>query len=233
MSSRTTAVLVLAVALSAPASASARPYHGASYPTRGFELGLRLGVAWSGGWTGDISNAIIDPPGNWRLSAFARTQIPLLLDVGYRFNPSWYLGGYFQYGFANVNRADSSCAPAGVDCSARDIRLGILATYHFRPEMRFAPWLGFGAGLEWFTMSWDYGADWQEVTLSGFELLNLQFGFDGRISRGFSLGPFFSFSLGRFTSASNETSTAGVTADIYNTDVHQWFWLGVRGVFNP
>ena len=30
-------------------------------------------------------------------------MLPVWLDLGYRLNPSWYVGGYFQWGAAFVN----------------------------------------------------------------------------------------------------------------------------------
>jgi len=63
--------------------------------------------------------------------------------AGYRFNHQFYAGAYFQYGFGVVNddRQDV-CRNVNFDCSASDVRLGIMGRYHLPPFSQLSPWVG-------------------------------------------------------------------------------------------
>src|SRR5262245_53604601 len=76
---------------------------------QGVDLGLRLGyaiplgsVAESAGGTSADLNNLVDG------------VVPIWVDLGYRFNPNFMLGLYFQYGFGLLS--DSSC-PSPLSCS--------------------------------------------------------------------------------------------------------------------
>jgi hypothetical protein len=204
----------------------------------GFELGARVGYGLPFGETEDGED----------LSDGVKGMIPLQLDLGYRVTQELSLGGYVMYGVGFVGDTisepcDSADETPGVSasCSARDIRLGIQAQYHFAPAEKLDPWLGVGFGYEWLTLGVDVSGGGQSFELTstgrGFEFINLQGGLDFKVARGLGLGPFLSFSMGQYSSAS--ASCSGSLCDNSDTEsrdiddkaLHQWLLLGVRGTF--
>jgi hypothetical protein len=77
----------------------------------------------------------------------------------------------------------------------------------------------------------------QSSTGKGFEFINLQGGLDFKVAPGLALGPFLSFSIGQYSSASVSCSGnacggfASASDDIDEKAPHQWLLLGVRGTF--
>jgi hypothetical protein len=72
--------------------------------------------------------------------------------------------------------------------------------------------------------------------LRGFELLGLQIGTDFELDTSIKLGPFISYSIGQFgygTKTQKDALTdASRSLGIANMAMHQWLFLGLRGVFN-
>jgi hypothetical protein len=173
---------------------------------RGASVGLRLGY---GKAFGEVVNStaqssIID--GMW----------PFWVDIGYRFNPKLYLGGYFQFA---PGTAPSDCQ----GCSANVIRFGINLHYHFFPGDDYDPWVGIGVGYEILNLSLYPNAN--SASLRGFEIPNVQLGVDFGATDNVALGPFVTFALAEYTSASGY--------DLSGTKkLHEWLIFGVRGVFN-
>lgn len=158
---------------------------------------------------------------------------PIWLDAGYRVVPSLMIGVYAAYEFGN---AGSSLSSACADCGVHIGRVGLEAHYHFLPWRRLDPWLGAGIGYEALTV--DFSAQGQDasVTMSGFELLQMQAGLDIAMTRPsdiwFALGPFVSFALSTYSDAS--CSGPGTRCDgITDTAMHEWLTLGLRGVLLP
>jgi hypothetical protein len=150
-------------------------------------------------------------------------QVPVQLDATWRFDRSWRLGLYAQYGFASV--AGAFC-PARASCSGQNLRLGAQAAYAFAAGSS-SPWVGAGLGLEWQTATVSAGGVSDDLRLFGFEILNLQAGVDWRPSAGLALGPFVSFALGQY-----QTVTSGGASASLSTALHEWLQLGVRGTFD-
>ena len=150
-------------------------------------------------------------------------QVPVQLDATWRFDRSWRLGLYAQYGFAQV--AGAFC-PAGASCSGDNLRLGVQAAYAFAAA-DWSPWIGAGVGVEWQTATVSTGGDSSDLRLFGFEILNLQAGVDWRPSAGLALGPFASFALGQY-----RTVTSGGASESLATALHEWLQLGVKGTFD-
>ena len=202
----------------------------------GFELGLRTGYAFSAGHIG------APPNGNdSALGDVISAQIPLWLDVGYRLNSDFYLGGYFQYGFGLVNDdRQNLCRNGNVDCSASDIRLGVMGRYALGTLGQTIPWVGLGIGYEWTKFSVHQSvlaSSTTDSTSSGFEIANLQFGLDYALTRDVRIAPFLSVSFGQYQSASTKTDAGAVTTtvdqDYDKKSVHEWILIGARFAFAP
>ena len=72
------------------------------------------------------------------------------------------------------------------------------------------------------------------LTAHGFEFLNLQAGLDFAPAPQVGIGPFVAFSLGQYSRTKGETSDPTLIVDdgeIENKALHQWLFLGVRGMF--
>jgi opacity protein-like surface antigen len=213
----------------------------ASHASAGdFEAGARFGYGIPRGDAGDDT----------RLSDGISGMVPLQLDLGYRASPAFSIGGYAMYGFGftgddfsricdNADRVPGLSA----SCSARDVRLGIQAQYHFLPKKKVDPWLGAGLGYEWLKLKADVSGGVQAETSNtskGFEL-NLQGGLDFEVAPGLALGPFLSFSIGRYSSFNNSFNSScsfnecddftTENGDIDEVAPHQWLLLGLRGTF--
>src|SRR5512138_798151 len=144
--------LLLATALLLPSAVRAQP-----------SLSLRLGYAPS---LGSAAEAL-------PMSAIAVGQFPLQADALWRFGPL-AAGGYASYGLGLADGCD-----AGVHCSASSVRLGVEATWTFRPPSgSFDAWGGAGVGYEWTTRRRARAGSHVESAYRGIEILSLQGGVD-------------------------------------------------------
>jgi outer membrane protein W len=201
----------------------------------GAEVGVRTGYAFAAGHTGALANT-----DDQNLSDSISGQWPIWIDAGYRFNPNFYLGGYFQYGFGFVNDDQrTGCRNANVDCSASDTRLGIMARWHLAPAWQFSPWVGLGVGYEWagFSIHESVLSTTTDSSWSGFEFANIQVGADYEIASRFVIGPFVSLSFDQYratsTTISRGSSSTTTDQNLAKESVHEWFLIGVRAAFKP
>jgi len=211
-------------AAAAPAPAPSSGPNGAAIGPRGaIELGLRLGFGYPVGNEGAVAGA-----NNASLHDDISGMIPVWIDAGFRANPNVYVGVFFQYGFAFVNNNQNpDCAQSGVSCSAKDLRLGVNAHYHFSPGESFDPWVGVGVGYEWLALDISAGNISASATAGGFEFGNLQLGGDFAVAPNFGIGPFFTVTLAQYNHLSGATD-----ADLATKSIHSWLIGGVRGVFD-
>lgn len=195
--------LLLVAALLLPTAAAARP-----------TLGLRVGYAAA------IGDASKDTP----MDEVAKAQLPIQLDVLWRFTDRFALGPYFSYGFGVLgNDVADDCDRLGADCSVATLRVGVQGTYVL-PQLanRLLPWLGAGIGYEWVRASVSAGAFDTTQSVSGWELFNLQAGADFTLgSTKFAMGPYGVFSFGRYSSVDGNA--------VAEKAWHEWLHLGVRG----
>lgn len=200
--------LVAAVTVASPVRAS----------DSGLSFGLRVGYGFG---MGDV---IKDPDTGvpLALSDGISGEIPIWLDAGYRFNPSLYLGAYFQYAPA----FPKDCS----GCSASNTRLGANLLYHFSPGAGFDPWAGIGFGYEWLNL----GVSGIDAGYNGWEFVNLQLGGDFPVGQGFTLGPYLVFSLAQYGTVTATVSGQSGSASIPSgfTTLHEWFQFGIKGTFN-
>jgi opacity protein-like surface antigen len=237
--------LVSAVALLSPSGVAAQAEEASqSYtvpsggePTTagatGVEAGLRLGYGIPQGKPSETGR---------NMDEGISGQVPLWLDLGYRVIPPLFLGLYFQYGFGFVgDYVDASCDADGLDCSVNDIRFGAQVHYHVLFEGQVDPWIGAGFGYEWMTEGASASGVSMDMTAHGFEFLNLQLGLDFTPEDHFYLGPFFTLTLGQFSSVSADCSGLPdcsaleneLSGDLEEKSLHEWLLFGVRGGYKP
>jgi outer membrane protein W len=149
--------------------------------------------------------------------------IPVGVDVGYRLSPRWSVGAYGDLGFIHTNRdaEDSEDAIVG-----HHYRVGVEAIYHASRNQGSAPWIGLGLGYDAVRTEFRSSSTFFDSTTfstplraSGFELANLQLGFDFRVGRAFRIGPFASGSLVAYTSHLRTEN---------DDTLHVWANLGVK-----
>jgi hypothetical protein len=189
----------------------------------GFDFGARLGYALPFGNT----------DGDDKLSDGVSGAVPVVLEVGYRLNANFTVGALFQYGIAQVKSNDTTgCNASGVDCSGSVIRLGVEGIYNLDLDAPLRPWVGISTGYEWFGITASAGGQSASASAKGFEFVTLHAGGDYRMSPNFALGPFVSFSLAQYGSATIELPGSGsATMDLTDKKMHEWLQLGVRGRF--
>ena len=197
----------------------------------GFTLALRLGLGIPFGDTSADASGTATPLGDQ-----LQSQIPIWIDVGYRFARSWFVGAYLHLGVGMVNQDKAAggnvCNQPGVSCKGSDVRLGVEGTYSFSPGQSFNPWIGLGTGYEWASLQGESSTLNGEFTFKGWEYFTVQVGGDFSLSRVFALGPFASFGLGQYSSANVTFGSTTFSGDIANKKVHGWLQLGVKGTLN-
>ena len=207
----------------------------------GIELGLRTGYALplgdaSGGRTLTTSTGTTTTTTTTTgssLSDGVSGQIPLWVDVGYRFTPNFYVGGFFQYGFAFIpNNAETGCGQGGVSCSGHDVMFGVNAHYHVMPDAPFDPWIGLGFGYETLTFNLSQAGQSADVSASGWQFVNFQVGGDYHVTPSFGVGPFVALSLGQYSSVSVSGGGSSTSNDIANKAMHEWLTFGLRGAYD-
>jgi len=233
MKRRGESALVVAVLLVGRAAFAQEPNMPATGPTgsgqselSGFEFGVRVGYGLP------LGNAYGIPVGsavqNTKWSDLISGMIPFWADVGYRIDPNWYVGGFFQFGLGFV----PSGLCQGASCSTNDLRFGLDIHYHFLPAEAFDPWVGIGAGYEIWNLSVSSGGVSGSASTNGWEFGNAQLGLDYKFSPEFGVGPFVTFTVAQFANASASVQGISVSQSIANKTIHEWLIFGLRGVFD-
>lgn len=185
-------------------------------PRRGFQLGVRTGVALP---AGRLSEGIA-------MDALAAAQIPLFLDIGAKISRYVFLGGYASFALGGVSdRWDRNACRRGDACSSRSAHLGAQIQIHFGSFERANPWIGYGLGYEWL-----WTAGFPETTYHGWEFGRFMAGLDFRLSRDFGLGPFADATIAQYSTVSTATVQS---SDIANGALHSWVTVGLRFVLFP
>jgi hypothetical protein len=198
--------------------------------TPAFELAARLGYGIP---VGDVEThqglgGTVDDP----LGETIMGMVPIGIDAGYRFDPRWFGGLYFAYAPGLLGGAlQNACN--GISCSVFEMRAGAEVHYHLAPGEPSDPWLGGGFGYEWLRIGASVpfcAASYcsRESWASGFELANLQAGFDIRVGSRVHLGPFAAATIAVYSwnDGLPSSNTFGGPAP------HEWVILGVRGTVN-
>ena len=219
-------VLLVALLLIGRAAFAQEPYMPATGPSgseqselSGIELGVRVGYGLPLGSAAQNSN--------W--SDAIKGMIPFWADLGYRIDPNWYVGGFFQFGLGFV---PSNLCATGLSCSENDLRFGLNVHYHFLPAETFDPWIGLGGGYEIWNYSVSAAGLSGSAQLKGFEFGNAQLGLDHKFSPTFAVGPFVTFTIAQFNDSSGSVLGISASGSIGNKAIHEWLIFGLRGVFD-
>jgi hypothetical protein len=218
---RATAIAVAAGAVLLLGGAVAR----AQGPDRplGLDLGLRVGYA--------IPFGDIDGTAGNSLSSQVSGAVPFILEAGYRFTPVLTAGVLLEYAFGQVNDAGTGCGAANVSCSASMTQVAVEGLFYIPIQGPFVPWVGLATGYEWASRDSSGNLANTSFAVRGLEFITLQAGGDFLVAPRFALGPFLSYSVGRYATGSFELNGTTTTRDIADPATHEWLQLGLRGTF--
>jgi hypothetical protein len=225
---RTTFAAGVAAALACTASATlATQAHADEEKERGKGLAIGVRVAYA--------DALGSVDSHQDLHALQRTAIPFWFDLGWRFNPKWFLGVFYQY---MPTIPPAHCLGDTVNgeptCDGNDQRFGIELAYHILPHKLVDPWIGLGVGYEFMRLNSanGTGGDSQSFLANGMQIFDVQVGADLRFVPRIPFGPFLDMSLGQYFKESSLDANGNSTALNFSPALHEWFSLGVKAQFN-
>ncbi len=209
-------LLASLLALAAPGGASAAQR---APDDDGMLFGVRGGWALPGG---DIERG---KP----LKELADAELPLWLELGYRFNGHVRAAFYFELAPATLT---AGC-PVGAACSSFDGRFGLGLQVHPWPRSWLDPWFGAGFGVEQLQATTPRPGEAFASELSWFGLeVPVEAGLDLQVSDLFTLGPYATVSFGQFTSASVKPPGGATTSDpVQDRATHGWAQVGLKATF--
>ncbi|OJH41848.1 hypothetical protein [Cystobacter ferrugineus] len=231
---------------------------GTSASKHGLQLALSANLSLGAGYV--YKNGVSRKTGlpeDLKITDASKGSLPILLEVGYRASPRFYLGLWGSYEKVFTKTSDLAC-PEGFDCSTYQWRFGPEARYHFAPDSGFDPWVGLGVGMEILNTDVEGRSSivapggtiptrvQSSVTDRGPTYARVSVGGDVALTRSLSLGPILTASIGSYTVRAGEQTVSfelppGVpnpgpqTAAMPPADdgFHAYFTLGVRVVFLP
>jgi outer membrane protein W len=188
----------------------------------GVDVGIRLGYAIP---AGNISGTAGDGMNDNFWGA-----VPLILESAYHVTEGVSVGVLFQYAVLQLkDNSVTGCDSNGLTCSGAVTRVGVQAMYHLFPRPGFVPWVGVGTGYEWLNVDLSQNGGSVSSTARGFEFLTLHAGVDFRETATLSIGPFASFSLGRYQTETFDAGGTSTPMEITDQALHGWLQIGARG----
>jgi hypothetical protein len=172
-------------------------------------VGARVGYALPSG----------DAQKDFPMKDTVSANVPVQVDAGMSVLDVMFLGVYGSYGPTRI-ASDLKSSPLciGVSCSGQNLRAGL--QLNFRPPVVMKSlWGGLFAGLEQQRISGT-----TDLKLTGWEA-GLQAGYDFSVLPFIKMGPYASYSLAQFVSASG-------SADITTKAQHTALTFGLRGLFD-
>jgi hypothetical protein len=166
-------------------------------------------------------------------------------DVGLGAKPieELYVGGYLNLGVGYEGgdlKTEKRCEAGDdleddVSCSSVNVHAGLEVRYSFTPEDSSTGWLGYGIGYTAATESIaDAGKYRESSTVKGVDWARLSGGFDFRFARGFGMGPFAVFHVGRYVHQRTEIrDVVTFSGAISDAAFHAWLTVGLRMVIFP
>ncbi len=203
---------------------SALPGTARAAAPKGWEFGFRTGYAVpAGNFAGGSAASVGD---------VMKGVVPAWFDIGYRFDPHFMVGLFFEFGYGLVDTSPgkpldrAGCNGSGVSCDAYEIAFGPEVAYHWLPDQAIDPWVAAGVGYEVADFVVNVNDQTATSNFNGPQLFHLQAGFDWKMQR-LGIGPFVAFSLNQFLNCS-VSSTNGVPCSVQQTSMHEWVTVGIR-----
>ncbi|MCP3098874.1 outer membrane beta-barrel protein [Myxococcus sp. K15C18031901] len=189
-----------------------------SDPT-GLELTVGLGFQAGAGYVYKNGERLDNTRGDVKLSDGANGGVPVLVELGYRLSPKWFVGAYGQFSYILTKENPYSC-PSGFDCTATQLRFGPHVQYHFSPEASFDPFVGLGFGIAILNVknsgtipvptpagTLNAGFDLDSQT-RGPEFVNVTVGGKWRLGNSLSFGPYLTAGYASYTARSGTTKVS-------------------------
>jgi opacity protein-like surface antigen len=206
-----------------------------SAKSEGFEHGLRLGIGLPIGKTGEANDLR-----SGEMSGVVGFRVPVWLDLGYRLNPSWWVGLAPELG---LGTAGTDC-DEDQECEWSDLRLSAQAIYSLSPGSSADPWIGAGVGWESLRGSVTLTAINEQTRQEGSVRLRealagpqvfVQGGMRFDMGEALTIGPYLSASAGMYLLDEYECpeGVCPTDSDVEEPQLHAWFGLGVRGTHGP
>lgn len=182
-------------------------------PMRSFEFGVGLGYTQG---AGNIRQGE-------RVSSLAGVGGESQVDLGFRIDPRWMVGGYGSFGYYNTPNN------AGPEVTVRGVTTGVQGQYHFLPYNTVDPWVSLGAGYRGLFSS---GQDGPVTARHGIQLARVRAGLDYRLNPAVALGPVVGVDANYFTGqrAPGQDTTMRIEPDVRT--VTPFFFAGLAGRFD-
>ncbi len=233
-----------------PSSTMATP-SSASMERSGLEVSVGAGFGAGAGYVYKNGQRLDGTTGDLKLSDGSNGTVPVVLEIGYRLNNTWFAGLFGQYSYVITKENPFSC-PTGFDCSSTLLRFGPRIQYHVAPDSAFDPFVGLGVGIVMLNSTVEgqttvptpagplpANIDVESET-RGPEYVNLTLGARFRLSESLSLGPALDISYNTYTVRTGTSTVtipaAGITQSgpLARTDDGPFalFILTLRGTYN-
>ena len=152
--------------------------------------------------------------------SFVDYGIPVGVELGFRFSPSFLLSAYGEYNFISTG----TDLEDGVDLNG--LRLGAALDFRLAPDANIVPWIGVTGGWEWLSVDSDFAGD---ADTDGFDV-GVRGGADFRVAPGFLVGPYAWFTFGRYEPGDTTDEVGNVIEE--DAAWHNWLQIGVKGTFD-
>ncbi len=180
-------------------------------PNNSIELSLGLGY---GQGLGPVGSEVP------RLQEFGNAGSTLQLDMGWRIDPNFMVGGYGEASLFDGGSLLSSD-------HATTLAAGIQGQYHVMPGRKYDPWVGVGFGWRGY---WASRSNIGTHKLQGLDLARVRVGLDYRVSPTVAVGPVFGITLTDFLS--EKRPGASGYADTNDRKLNTFVFGGLAGRFN-
>ena len=190
------------------------------------DVGLKLGVGLGYGIPfGDATQ-------DHALSGIYAGEIPVELELSYKFTHAISAGVYAGYGYGLVSTSGEyrpGVKASDVVESIATWRFGVQGEYEFGKMGSALPWAGLRIGYVTESISLKNGGGTAKAT--GWEYLTLMGGADFEIAKAFAVGPFLALSFGQYTTEQVPGESSASIPSGERT-IHEWLTIGVRATFD-
>jgi len=220
---RATLLLCAILPLAPPGSARAQ-----EVDRTAFEVGARVGVNFPFG----------ESSAGKSLATNVGPAYAFTLEAGVRLFGRYELAVVGLYALGTVNTTTSQgCYTGSNSCTAATGEVGLEFIYHPLGLAPVDPFVGVGAGYEWLPIWATVSGRDYNLTLRGWNWVQVQGGVEFPVGQLVRVGPFVALSVGEYDSVSYNVPTAsGPLAGfgpIDNPGVHLWLSVGFRVVVLP